>query len=103
MVSVHCLIGNRGGIILSPTRELALQTYSVVMEFVKDTPISHLLLTGGTNPAEDLEKYNTGGCNIIVATPGRQNLHASLAISPLRSSGRHVQTCSSAARWRARA
>lgn len=59
-----------GGIILSPTRELAMQTYAVVSELINGTNITHLLLTGGSNPAEDLERYNTGGCNIIIATPG---------------------------------
>lgn len=99
----------QGAIILSPTRELALQTYNVILELLHDTPISHLLLTGGVNPAEDLERYNTGGCNIIVATPGlsskalvhqfQSSLHESLGrledmfkrLAPLHAAARELE------------
>lgn len=60
-----------GGIILSPTRELALQTASVMEQFSKPLNIPMLLLTGGSDPEDDVKAFKTDGANIIVATPGR--------------------------------
>jgi ATP-dependent RNA helicase DDX55/SPB4 len=59
------------GIILSPTRELALQTASVVEQFTKPLQIPMLLLTGGTDPEDDVAAYSANGANVVVATPGR--------------------------------
>ena len=60
-----------GGIILSPTRELALQTASVMKQFTEPLQIPMLLLTGGTDPEDDVAAFKNDGANIIVATPGR--------------------------------
>lgn len=60
-----------GAIIISPTRELAVQISEVLAEFLKN--ISHLkqaILVGGSTVNEDIEKLKSGA-NIIVATPGR--------------------------------
>lgn len=60
-----------GALIISPTRELARQTYEVVQLFVASCPsVSAVLLVGGTSVSEDQEACQNG-CNIIVATPGR--------------------------------
>lgn len=56
--------------IISPTRELALQTYNVVREMCKYHSRTYGLILGGTNlktEAMKLERH----INIIVATPGR--------------------------------
>lgn len=61
-----------GAIIVSPTRELATQTYEVLNEFREEIQIFSTLLTiGGGDPAIDLDKFREQGGNILVATPGR--------------------------------
>ncbi|KAF5396151.1 RNA helicase [Paragonimus heterotremus] len=59
-----------GAIIISPTRELSLQTYSVLREVAQFTSLRIGLIMGGSNrqsEAQNLEK----GVTILVATPGR--------------------------------
>jgi len=61
-------------LIISPTRELAIQISEVVAEFLKDsdTDLTHRLFVGGnTKVIEDAKLYEEEGANIIVATPGR--------------------------------
>ena len=78
-----------GGIILSPTRELALQTYSVAKELCNYAKLSQPLLlvgggkgssgggggsSGGTNHrpvTHDLQSFHKYGSDIIIGTPGR--------------------------------
>lgn len=61
-----------GGLIISPTRELALQTSRVLAEFLKNIKeLTQILLVGGSSVAQDIHKFNNKGGNIIVATPGR--------------------------------
>ncbi|CAB0000671.1 unnamed protein product [Nesidiocoris tenuis] len=62
-----------GGIVISPTRELARQTSDVLKEFLDnmDTPVKQVLMIGGTKVAEDIELLKKEGANIIIATPGR--------------------------------
>ena len=58
------------GLILVPTRELALQTSSVVKEIGKHMNIQCMVSTGGTSLREDIMRlYNE--VHILVATPGR--------------------------------
>lgn len=57
-------------LILVPTRELALQTSSVIKELGKHMGVQCMVSTGGTQLREDiLRLYNP--VHIIVATPGR--------------------------------
>jgi translation initiation factor 4A len=59
-------------LILSPTRELALQTHSVVSaigEYMSDGPFCHSFV-GGTRVQEDLKKLQAGVL-VAVGTPGR--------------------------------
>lgn len=58
------------GLVLSPSRELAIQTYNVVKELTKGTDLRHALLTGGTGIEEQFLNLSTNP-DIIVATPGR--------------------------------
>uniref|UniRef100_A0A2K6BAD1 ATP-dependent RNA helicase n=1 Tax=Macaca nemestrina TaxID=9545 RepID=A0A2K6BAD1_MACNE len=61
-----------GAIIITPTRELAVQIDEVLSHFTKHFPqFSQILWIGGRNPGEDVERFKQQGGNIIVATPGR--------------------------------
>ncbi|XP_053557790.1 ATP-dependent RNA helicase DDX55 [Bombina bombina] len=61
-----------GAIIITPTRELAVQIYEVLSCFTKHFPqFSQILLIGGSNPIEDVNKLKEQGGHIIVASPGR--------------------------------
>ncbi|KAG7660513.1 DBP10 [[Candida] subhashii] len=57
-------------IILSPSRELALQTYKQVKEFSHGTNLQSIVLIGGDSLEEDFSKMMTKP-DIIVCTPGR--------------------------------
>lgn len=64
---------NRNGtaaVIISPTRELAMQIYGVVTELCKYHSQSHGILMGGANRKMEEEKLEKGMA-IVVATPGR--------------------------------
>ncbi|XP_051017407.1 ATP-dependent RNA helicase DDX55 isoform X2 [Acomys russatus] len=61
-----------GAIVVTPTRELAIQIDEVLAHFTKHFPqFSQILWIGGRNPGEDVERFKQHGGNIIVATPGR--------------------------------
>ncbi|XP_059749549.1 ATP-dependent RNA helicase DDX55 isoform X2 [Balaenoptera ricei] len=61
-----------GAIIITPTRELAVQIDEVLSHFMKPFPqFSQILWIGGRNPGEDVARFKEHGGNIIVATPGR--------------------------------
>ncbi|KAM9749112.1 ATP-dependent RNA helicase DDX55 isoform 2-T2 [Dama dama] len=61
-----------GAIIITPTRELAVQIDEVLSHFTKPFPqFSQILWIGGRNPGEDVARFKELGGNIIVATPGR--------------------------------
>ncbi|KAK8208060.1 ATP-dependent RNA helicase dbp10 [Zalaria obscura] len=62
-------VGARG-IILSPSRELALQTLKVVKEFGKGTDLRTILLVGGDSLEEQFSSMASNP-DIIIATPGR--------------------------------
>jgi ATP-dependent RNA helicase DDX6/DHH1 len=58
------------GMILVPTRELALQTSSIVKEIGKHMNVQCMVSTGGTSLRDDIMRfYNEVHC--VVATPGR--------------------------------
>ncbi|XP_061173659.1 ATP-dependent RNA helicase DDX55-like [Saccostrea echinata] len=61
-----------GAIIITPTRELAIQINEVLSHFLKHiSDLTSLLLIGGENPIKDAEKFKANGGNIIIATPGK--------------------------------
>jgi ATP-dependent RNA helicase DDX55/SPB4 len=61
-----------GGLIISPTRELASQTHEVLSKFLKNVKqFSSVLLVGGNPVVDDVKQIQTHGVNIIIATPGR--------------------------------
>ncbi|KAM8828204.1 ATP-dependent RNA helicase DDX55 isoform 2-T2 [Spinachia spinachia] len=61
-----------GALVITPTRELALQISEVMALFTTKFPqFTQILLIGGTNPIDDVEKFKEKGANIVIATPGR--------------------------------
>uniref|UniRef100_A0A8C9ZM61 ATP-dependent RNA helicase n=1 Tax=Sander lucioperca TaxID=283035 RepID=A0A8C9ZM61_SANLU len=61
-----------GALVVTPTRELALQISEVMEHFIQKFPqFTQILLIGGTNPIDDVEKFKDQGANIVIATPGR--------------------------------
>lgn len=58
------------GLILSPSRELALQTFGVLRELAKLTDLRSVMLVGGDGVEEQFAQLATNP-DIVVATPGR--------------------------------
>ena len=57
-------------IIISPTRELSLQTFGVVTDLIKYHNQTYGIIMGGANRKNEAEKLQKG-VNLLVATPGR--------------------------------
>lgn len=67
-----------GALIISPTRELAQQTYDVINIFLNSSHMqaesSHLksiLFVGGNNITSDIKEFVNNGAQIVVGTAGR--------------------------------
>ncbi|KAJ3447915.1 atp-dependent RNA helicase ddx55 [Anaeramoeba flamelloides] len=59
-------------LIMSPTRELAQQIYTVAKEFIKSyTSLRLHLSVGGKKMSDELKSFKKSGCNILISTPGR--------------------------------
>jgi ATP-dependent RNA helicase RhlE len=61
---------NPRALIISPTRELAMQIEENVKTFAANTDLRVVVLYGGLGPKTQIEQINKG-VDIIVATPGR--------------------------------
>ncbi|EHL00245.1 putative ATP-dependent RNA helicase HAS1 [Glarea lozoyensis 74030] len=59
-----------GVIVVSPTRELALQIFGVARELMKHHSQTYGIVIGGANRRAEAEKL-AKGVNLIIATPGR--------------------------------
>lgn len=60
-----------GCVIISPTRELSMQTYGVLSELLEKHPnLTHGLVMGGANRNAEAQRLVKGVC-VLVATPGR--------------------------------
>lgn len=59
-----------GVIIISPTRELSLQTFGVVRDLMQHHQHTFGIVMGGANRKQEAERLGKG-VNLIVATPGR--------------------------------
>ena len=59
-----------GILIISPTRELALQIYSVARDLLQHHSQTHGIVMGGANRRTEADKL-VKGVNLVVATPGR--------------------------------
>ncbi|SCV04808.1 LAMI_0H19394g1_1 [Lachancea mirantina] len=71
-------IGARA-LVLSPSRELALQTHKVLKEFARGTDLRSVLLTGGDSLEEQFGMMMSNP-DVVVATPGRF-LHLTVEMS----------------------
>lgn len=80
-------VGSRG-LILSPSRELALQTLKVVKELGRGTDLKSVLLVGGDSLEEQFSMM-AGNPDIVIATPGRF-LHLKVEMDLDLSSIRYV-------------
>ena len=61
--SIKCLI-------LTPTRELAIQIEDNIKQYWSELGLKHLVIFGGVNQSSQVRKLNAG-VDILVATPGR--------------------------------
>lgn len=59
-----------GILIISPTRELSMQTFGVLKELMTHHHHTYGMVMGGANRAVEADKLSKG-INILVATPGR--------------------------------
>ena len=59
-------------LVITPTRELALQIYNEARKFSQGSMIKAVVAYGGTSTGYQARKLSEG-CNILVATPGRLN------------------------------
>ncbi|KAF8855377.1 ATP-dependent RNA helicase DBP10 [Acephala macrosclerotiorum] len=75
-------------LIMSPSRELALQTLKVVKEFSRGTDLKAVLLVGGDS-LEDQFGFMAANPDIVIATPGRF-LHLKVEMSLDLSSMKYV-------------
>ncbi|XP_066153838.1 probable ATP-dependent RNA helicase DDX55 homolog isoform X2 [Euwallacea fornicatus] len=61
-----------GAIVISPTRELALQTKLVLDQLLESvTNLKEILFVGGNSVEEDVKNFKDIGGNIVICTPGR--------------------------------
>lgn len=67
---VNTSINKVQGLVLVPTRELALQISSIIIEMAKFTDIQCMVSTGGTNLRDDIMRLQKK-VNLVVGTPGR--------------------------------
>lgn len=87
-LKVHSAKVGARALILSPSRELALQTLKVVKEFGRGTDLKCVLLVGGDS-LEDQFSFMAANPDIVIATPGRF-LHLKVEMSLDLSSVRYV-------------
>ncbi|MQM02684.1 hypothetical protein Taro_035450 [Colocasia esculenta] len=60
------------GLIISPTRELSSQIYHVAKPFISTLPgMKPVLLVGGMDMKVDIQKFEEGGANVLIGTPGK--------------------------------
>ncbi|KAI9728129.1 MAG: ATP-dependent RNA helicase dbp10 [Chrysothrix sp. TS-e1954] len=88
MLKAHSVKVGARAIILSPSRELAIQTLKFVKEFGRGTDLRSILLVGGDS-LEDQFGQMTNHPDIIIATPGRF-MHLLVEMSLDLSSIRYV-------------
>lgn len=63
-----------GSIVISPTRELAMQTSEVLKQFLTQQGLDFLIqkvLVGGTSVEDDVKSIESNGAHILICTPGR--------------------------------
>ncbi|ETO03783.1 atp-dependent RNA helicase, partial [Reticulomyxa filosa] len=66
-----CFKNGVGAIVITPTRELAIQIHTVCKAFVSGNPDLKIGLLIGGNPKPSDHKHILDGIDICIATPGR--------------------------------
>lgn len=59
------------GIVVAPTRELAMQIYREIEKLVKGLEVNVMSLIGGANPTRQVDKLRKQQPHVVVGTPGR--------------------------------
>ena len=75
----HLNFPGTGILIISPTRELSLQTFGVLRDLLVHHQHTFGIVMGGANRQAEAEKLQKG-VNILVATPGRLLDHLQVCI-----------------------
>ena len=70
----HCTMAGSRAVILSPTRELALQTAKVVKEIGRYTNLRQAILVGGDSMEAQFTEL-AANPDVIIATPGKSDFH----------------------------
>ena len=60
-----------GALIMSPTRELAIQINSVLSLFLEDIDLTSLLIVGGKSKVDTFKKFSETGGHVLISTPGK--------------------------------
>ncbi|KAK3077339.1 ATP-dependent RNA helicase dbp10, partial [Coniosporium uncinatum] len=87
-LKAHSVKVGARAVIMSPSRELALQTLKVVKEFGRGTDLRTILLVGGDSLEEQFQSMTTNP-DIVIATPGRF-LHLKVEMGLDLSSVRYI-------------
>ena len=66
----HSVKTGARGLVLSPTRELAMQTYKFAKEFARFTDLKINVIVGGDSVESQFETFHSSP-DVIIATPGR--------------------------------
>ncbi len=66
----HSSVVGARAVILSPTRELALQSAHYFKQLTKNTDLTHCLIVGGNDMENQFERLLLNP-DVIIATPGR--------------------------------
>ncbi len=69
-VTAHTKYHTIKALILTPTRELAIQIEEAFAHYGKYTPLRHAVIFGGIKPARQIQELRHGA-DILIATPGR--------------------------------
>ena len=69
-LQAHSQVVGARAIILSPTRELALQSAAYFKQLAKNTDLTHCLIVGGNDMENQFERLLLNP-DVIIATPGR--------------------------------
>lgn len=77
---IHKSFTGTGIIIISPTRELSLQTFGVLRDLMQHHHHTFGIIMGGANRKQEAERLQKG-VNILVATPGRLLDHLQVGFS----------------------
>ena len=79
-IDFYCFLhAGTGVIIISPTRELSLQTYGVARDLLKYHSHTFGIVMGGANRKGEAERLQKG-VNLLIATPGRLLDHLQVCV-----------------------